>query len=157
MGGTQRRVGWVEGQGQGDDGAGVVSAQGVHTQTHAHTHMHARPASHMHGGVVAGQGHQASADRVTAHAVAGGVKVRSGGVSGPSEAGAGVGGGGLAEDEYGLPAPVMESDDEEDDVVQGVLQRRQLQLAADTVCTLACGCECGCGCVFVCVGVGVGV
>ena len=123
MGGTQRRVGWVEGQGQGqgDDAAGVVSRQRQ----------------------------RGSADRVTAHAVAGGVKVRSGGVAGPSEAGAGVGGGGLAEDEYGLPAPMMESDDEEEDVVQGVLQRRQLQLAADTVCALACGC--GCGCVFVCV------
>ena len=98
VGGTQRRVGWVEGQGQGDDGAGVVS----------------------------GQRHRASADRVTAHAVAGGVKVRSGGVGGPSEAGAGVGGGGLAEDEYGLPAPMMESDDEEEDVVQVDTLQHQL-------------------------------
>jgi len=39
----------------------------------------------------------------------------------------------VVRDEYGLPAPAMSSDeDEEEDVVQGVLQRRQEQLAATT-------------------------
>jgi len=37
----------------------------------------------------------------------------------------------VVRDEYGLPAPAMDSDDD-DDVVQGVLQRRQEHLAATT-------------------------
>jgi hypothetical protein len=44
----------------------------------------------------------------------------------------------LVRDEYGLPAPTMDSDDDDDDeVVQGVLQRRQEQLAATTGAALA--------------------
>ena len=70
---------------------------------------------------------------------------RGGGVAG------GSGGGVVARDEYGLPAPAMDSDDDEDDdVVLGVLQRRQEHLAATTgVCV--CACVWACGCVGVCV------
>ena len=65
--------------------------------------------------------------------------------------GGGNGGGVVARDEYGLPAPAMDSDDDEDDdVVQGVLQRRQEHLAATTgVCV--CAYVWACGCVGVCV------